>query len=380
MPSSRLVLGAAMALFGALSLLPAAAPRTAFAAGECGTARPHEAGDFPETLQSGGEERDYLLHVPASYTGSDATPLVLNFHGLGSNSQQQMDYTGLPAKSDEEGFILVAPQGLVTDIIGLPHWNNTLLEPRPDDVTFVRDLIDQLESEFCIDSSRVYSTGMSMGGMMSSRLACSLSDRIAAVAPVAGLYYPPLGSDLPEAPECNSTRPVPILAFHGTMDPIVPFDGGPLGIENLPVSVTFRDLDDTVLPEWAAHHGCDGEPSDERVTEHVRLISYDGCDAPLSLYVIEGGGHTWPDATSDLVPETLGVTTREINASDLIWEFFQQQTLEDVADPDPPAQLPDTGSSDGADGGFQAWWAIVIAAVLAGLLVLGGGGAYLRRR
>jgi polyhydroxybutyrate depolymerase len=332
-------------------------------------------------MQSGGLDREYLLHVPPSYDGADALPLVLNFHGLGGNAQQQMNYTGLPAKSDKEGFLLVAPQGLSTDIIAIPHWNNTQLEPSPNDVGYTRDLIDKLSTELCVDPSRVYATGMSMGGMMSSRLACSLSDRIAAVAPVAGLYFPPLGSDLPESPECKSTRPVPILAFHGDADPIVPFDGGPVGIEDLPIGVTFRDMDGEVLPDWAGHFGCDGAPSDERVTEHVRLISYSGCEAPLSLYVIENGGHTWPDAAQDIVPDQLGETTHEISANDLMWDFFKEQLLEDAASPTnaPAVDLPDAGTSDGSQDGFEGWWAFVIAAVLAGALALGGG-LYLRRR
>lgn len=371
---------AAATVLAAWLLLPQPGQDIVLAADGCDTARPHEAGDTQQTIQSGGETREYILHVPPSYSGGDATPLLLNFHGLGSNSQDQADYTGLPAKSDEEGFILVMPQGLVTSIIPVPHWNNTLLEPSPDDVGFVRDLIDKLEAELCIDPARVFSTGMSMGAMISTRLACNLSDRIAAIAPVAGLYFPPLADELPEAPECNSSRPVPIIAFHGTDDPIVTFDGGLPSDPDFDIRIHFHDIDDVVLPAWAAHNGCDAAPSDERVAEHIRLLRYDNCDqdATVELYVVEGGGHTWPDATSD--EESLGFTTHEISANDLLWEFFQARPMPAASEPattTPAPQLPDTGSADPDEGMSPAWY---IAIGAAGAAVLGGFGAWYARR
>jgi polyhydroxybutyrate depolymerase len=152
--------------------------------------------------------RMYILHVPASYTGAKATPLLFNFHGYGSSAAAQALYSGLPQKSDEAGFILVTPQAT-----GAPaHWNITQLEPA-DDVGFVSDMLDLFEAQLCVDASRVYSTGMSNGAAMSSRLGCSLSDRIVAIAPVAGIYFPA---------GCSSARPVPVIAFHGTADPIAP--------------------------------------------------------------------------------------------------------------------------------------------------------------
>ena len=379
--SLSLLSTAAAALVAVWLLLPQPGRHVALAQSDCDSPRAHESGDFPQTIESGGETREYILHIPPSYSGSDATPLVLNFHGLGSNSQDQADYTGLPAKSDEEGFVLVMPQGLVTDIIPVPHWNNTLLEPSPDDVAFVRDLIDKLEADLCIDPARVFSTGMSMGGMISTRLACNLSDRIAAIAPVAGLYFPPLADELPEAPECNSTRPVPIIAFHGTDDPIVPFDGGLPTDPDFDFRLHFRDIDGAVLPEWAAHHGCETTPSDERVAEHIRLIRYDDCDqgATVQLYVVEGGGHTWPDATSD--QESLGFTTHEISANDLLWEFFQAHALQEAPEATttapPPPQLPETGGADPAGRMGTAWY---IAIGAAGAAVLAGAAVYRRRR
>jgi polyhydroxybutyrate depolymerase len=347
-------------------------------------------------MESGGESRDYLLHIPPSYSGSDATPLVLNFHGLGSNAQDQADYTGLPDKSDEEGFILVMPQGLATDIIPIPHWNNTLLEPRPDDVAFVSELIDKLQQELCIDPARVFSTGMSMGAMISTRLACDLSDRIAAIAPVAGFYFPPLADELPESPECNSSRPVPIIAFHGTDDPIVPFDGGLPTDEDFEFRLHFHDVDGIVIETWAAHNGCDAEPSREPVTAGVYRLRYRGCDAgaDIELYIIDGGGHTWPDATSD--QGRLGFTTHEISANDLLWDFFVEHPLVAAQEPAataltpgataltpgataPAARLPDAGGSDSSDG-IDALWFVAIGAGVIAIVVVAGSVEILRAR
>jgi polyhydroxybutyrate depolymerase len=270
---------------------------------DCMPARPHELGNFPGTLTSGGLERQYLLHVPTSYTGDDATPLVVNLHGHGSNAGEQAIYSGLLVKAEEKGFIVVTPQGTGPE----PHFNFTTVEAgAPNDVAFISDLLDTLESELCVDPSRVYAAGISNGAAMSVTLACFLSNRIAAIAPVAGLFF---------FPGCPSIRPVPVIAFHGTDDKIVPFEGGPVGdLRALPVEDS--------LQQWAEHDECTSGPQDERVSDHVRLRRYDDCaeGATVELYAVEGGGHTWPGASIDL---PLGATNHEISATDLMWAFFE---------------------------------------------------------
>ena len=206
-------------------------PRPTPAPTGCDPALPQAAGDFVQRIDSGGLARRYILHIPPSYSdtgGADATPLVLLFHGSGGNAREIARYTGLPAKADRAGFIAVMPQGLRTTLIPEPDWNFTTLGPHhgpgePDDVAFIDDLLDALELQLCIDSARVFSTGFSAGAHLSVRLACDLSDRIAAIAPVSGVYFPPFSPDLPE-PGC-STQPVPVIAFHGTADKGVPFEG-----------------------------------------------------------------------------------------------------------------------------------------------------------
>jgi polyhydroxybutyrate depolymerase len=288
---------------------PTATTTPASAQADCTPARPREPGNFSATLTSGELEREYLLHVPTSYTGEDATPLVVNLHGHGSNAGEQAIYSGFLVKAEEEGFIVVTPQGTGAE----PHWNFTTVEAgAPDDVAFISDLLDTLESELCIDSSRVYAAGISNGAAMSVTLACFLSNRIAAVAPVAGLFL---------FPGCPSVRPVSVIAFNGTDDKLVPFEGGSVGDSALQVA----PVEDS-LQQWAEHNGCASGPEDERVSDHVRLRRYEDCTdgAAVELYVIEGGGHTWPGATIDI---PLGATTHEISATDLMWAFFEAHPM-----------------------------------------------------
>jgi polyhydroxybutyrate depolymerase len=284
---------------------PTATTTPASTQADCTPARSHEPGNFPGTLTSGGLERQYILHVPTSYTGDDATPLVVNLHGHGSNAAEQAVYSGLPVKAEEEGFIVVTPQGTGAE----PHWNFTTVEAGvPNDVAFISDLLDTLESELCIDPSRVYAAGISNGAAMTVTLGCFLSDRIAAIAPVAGLFF---------FPGCPSIRPVSVIAFNGTDDKLVPFEGGPVGDSGLRVA----PVEDSVQ-QWAEHNACASGPQDERVSDHVRLRRYDDCaqGATVELYAVEGGGHTWPGAAIDI---PLGATTHEISATDLMWAFFE---------------------------------------------------------
>jgi polyhydroxybutyrate depolymerase len=364
------------------------APRAAAAA--CEPARPHEAGDFDLTVESGGLTREYKLHVPASYTGSHATPLVFNIHGLGQGAEHLHGYSKLYELADAEGFLLVEPWGTTSSFIPTVHWNFTALEQAlapetPDDVLFFSDLLDQLEADLCIDATRVHTTGISNGAMMSVRLACDLSDRIASAAMVSGLYYPPWSPDLAAEPGCSATRPVPVVGFHGTADAIVPYAGGPLGLE-FPFSV--RNVETEVLPDWAAHNGCSNGPVREPVTENVDLVRFDGCaeGADVQLYAVEGGEHVWPGAEDAPAPDI----DDEISASEVLWAFFEAHPMPVIASTGPaptatplaatatavPA-LPSTGGGPSSGGGATPW-------LLAALGTLGaaavGGAAVWRRR
>jgi polyhydroxybutyrate depolymerase len=263
------------------------------------------AGSVSQVIVSGGRERTYIRHLPPQY-GTTPLPVVLNFHGYGSNAQQQERYSRLPQLADSEGFVVITPDGTGER----QAWNNLALASLPDDVQFVRDLLDALARDLCIDTSRVFATGISNGAAFSVRLACEVPDRIRAAGAAAAMVYPA---------NCRSTMPTPIIGFHGTADACVPFEGGPVtcGAARLPVQP---------IPEyarrWAEHNGCAPDAEETRVSEHVRRIAYAGCDAgaDVQLYVVEGGGHTWPGSFG---PASLGASTTEIDATALIWAFFK---------------------------------------------------------
>lgn len=259
-------------------------------------------------------EREYRLHLSARAKPGDRAALVLNWHGLGSSAQEQEPYSGLVPVSDREGFVLVTPDGTGTPrgfaAFGIPI-NGA------NDVQFARDLVDTLARELCIDTARVYSTGMSNGAYMSSRLGCEIGDQIAAIAPVAGVYMPP---GLP----CK--RAMPVLAFHGTDDAVVPFEGG-LVLRLLPYSGA-----DAAAMAWAANNpgvvpsACGNTTAVTSViSEHVERRDYEGCaGVPVGLVIVRGGGHTWPGAPD---VRALGVTTHEISAAEIIWTFFKDHRL-----------------------------------------------------
>jgi len=371
-------------------------PASAADAGSCDPSRPHPPGNFNETTVSGALTREYILHVPPSYNGSSAVPLVLNLHGSGLFAWQQKFYSDLAAKADEAGFVLVMPQAIGVLPDHERQWDVTTLFPgAPDDVGFIADLLDALESELCIDSARVYSTGISNGASMSVRLACSLSGRIAAIAPVAGVYWPPVSPDFPEPADCPlKSRPVPVIGFHGTDDLYVPFNGG-LGIGG----TNFRLSIEAAIAEWAANDGCATGPTESQAAPGVRLVRYEDCDegAIVELYDVEdadgngpgteAGGHTWPGSPIDL--EQLfpgfqfGKTTQEISANDLMWDFFVAHPLGEPKAVGGITELPDVAGTPLEAGGSPGRSASVVGGVVAAVaaaLALGGAAWYARRR
>ena len=333
-------LAAFAAVLTRMSLGAIASPATATG---CWPARTHITGTSSATLDTASGPRTYLLHVPPSYNGADAMPLVLAFHGITGTAagMEAVSQLSQEADSPDGNFIVVYPQGSPG---GVTSFNSGLAPPPAlDDVAFVAGVLDALEGQLCVDAGRVYSTGFSNGAMMSVRLACSLSSRIAAIAPVAGVYFPPMfPGDTNDT--CPHTTPVPLIAFHGTADTVIPFDGGMssgFGVDvRLPIDNNTPD--DDVLSEWAGHNACSGTRHETSVSPTVRLIEYDGCadDGTVKLYAFEGAGHIWPGPSS--------IASGEIGATNIIWQFFQAHampsagalpdfdgdTVPDVRDPD----------------------------------------------
>ncbi|HUH97315.1 MAG TPA: PHB depolymerase family esterase [Anaerolineales bacterium] len=278
-------------------------------------ATPTASADTTHTLTFGGLRRTYLVHIPSSYTGSQAVPLVFDFHGGLGNAASQMHTSNFEALADEKDFIVVYPNG--TGWLGdkLLTWNGGTCcgyaaKNDIDDVGFVRASISDLESTYKIDPRRIYATGLSNGAILSQRLACEASDIFAAIAPVSGtLNYP----------GCQPEEGVSIIEFHGTADQHLPYDGG-IGDRSL-ADVSFASVKDTI-DRWLKFDQC---PTASQTTTFadIQHDTYSNCakGTAVELYTIIGGGHAWPGGTGPAWPGG-DQPTHTISATDLIWDFF----------------------------------------------------------
>ena len=267
-------------------------------------------------IVSSGQNRRYLLYVPKTYNPANPTPLIISMHGFAGWPAHQMDVSKWDALADEYGFIVVYPAGR-----GLPmYWRTGGLSGNDTDmmkdVTFISDLIDTLQAEYNIDPARIYANGFSNGGGMSFVLACKLADRIAAVGIVSGTYLLPWN-------ECNPSRPVPLIDFHGTADPVIPYEG------ELP---KVLNISSPAIPEWidelSRRNGCNDQPLELPAIQDVRGIQYTNCtaNAEVVLYTVVGGGHSWPGVKA-MIEQIAGHTTMAIDATRVMWEFFQTHPM-----------------------------------------------------
>ncbi|WAC05374.1 MAG: hypothetical protein OS112_01720 [Methanoregula sp.] len=285
------------------------------------------AGDRIFTLQHNGLKRSFLVHIPLSYTGSEPVPVVIVFHGGGDDIYGMMRQSGITATSDSEGFIAVFPQGIGKTIGGKTTgtWNagrccGSAETNNVDDVGFISALLDDMELRFSIDKDRVYATGISNGALFSYRLACELSGRIAAIAPVAG-------QDAFD--NCHPSRPVPVIHFHGTTDPAALYKGGHCG-GRLPGDPGWNCVS---VPEyigrWVTSNSCSPESVESFRNGSAICRTYGHCPggADVTLCTIGDGGHTWPGGEylkdERWWKEAVGNISRDISANDLMWEFFK---------------------------------------------------------
>jgi polyhydroxybutyrate depolymerase len=273
---------------------------------------PHAPGQSEASFTFEGKERTYQLYVPPGYTGRSGVPVVFNFHGFGSNAAQQMTYGDFKPLADRHDFLIVAPDG--QGDTGGRHFNLTGEPGLQNDLLMVSAALADVEAKLCVDTARVYSTGMSQGGAMTSLLACIAPDTFAAFAPVAVILH---------YSSCAGTHAVAITGFMGTADPIVPFDGGQVACCGGPVLPAAP----AAMAGWAEHDHCDKEFTDTRLGSEVRRRTWSGCDpgSEAVFYIIDGGGHTWPGAISI---GRLGLTTEQVDASNVIWDFFSKHRLE----------------------------------------------------
>lgn len=271
------------------------------------------------SITHNGIIRSYILYVPAIYSENTPVPLLFNFHGYTSNASQQLFYGDFRPLADTANFIIIHPQGTL-DVNGNTHFNVGWGGSTADDVGFTEALIDSISSSYSIDQSRIYSVGMSNGGFMSLFLACTLSERIAAVGSVTGSMTPGMINS------CNPTHSIPLIQIHGTSDGTVPYDG----LAGFSASV------DNVLSYWVSVNNCNTSPVVENVPNSnvndgstVEKYTYengDNCSEVIHYKVIDGG-HTWPGSSF-----VLAGTNLDFKASIEIWNFIRNFSINGLID------------------------------------------------
>ncbi len=282
------------------------------------TAKPDNTFRHTGVLQVDGQQRSYTLNLPPTYYTGGNFALVIALHGGGGNAAQFEATSFLTNKANAAQFAVVYPQGSSPSLLNLQTWNGGgccghAVKANIDDVNFIRQLIIHLTGKYKLDPKQVYATGHSNGGIMSYRLACELSDKIAAIAPNAAAMM---------LENCTPSRAVPLLHMHSALDENVPIVGGVgKGLAGVP----FPPLT-TSMEKWVQLNGCQQPAKIERANQ-VAHSTWQPCRdrSAVELYVTQDGGHAWPGAQ----PGRSGGDTPStaINANDLLWSFFQRHRL-----------------------------------------------------
>ena len=280
---SRIAFAVALFLGIAASASPAqAAPCTA----DC--LRP---GDYTIVTLSGGLVRDYLVHVPASYTGDRAVPLLLDLHGFSSYAADERKYSGQLQQSDQRGFIAVWPDGIALswNAYGCCFVGDAV---NVDDVSFLRSVIVALKGRANVDADRVFVTGISNGGGMAQRMACEAADLVRAVAAVS---YP-LNTD-----RCTPAKPIGLTEIAATGDTTIGYYGSTPPIAGLPndllgVPLGVQGARES-LAEWKLIDGCSDDLTRTQLLADVRVEEYRNCNGGVrtGLVTIDGGKHVLYD-------------------------------------------------------------------------------------
>lgn len=303
-------------LFALLFFTPFSAPAVAQ---QPPTRRERRKGVGPQdrkyNFSIGGITRSYLLYVPGSINKGHPVPLVLVFHGGGGHAYSMPVFTGFDTLAESRGFIVAYPDSVNG------HWNDTRALSPADDVGFVSALIGEVERNYPVNPARIYATGISNGGFFAQRLACDLSDQIAAVASVA--------ATMPETlvAACHPARPVSVMFIQGTNDPLVHINGGNIARTHgrnisLANAVYF----------WLNHDGIKSKPESTDLPSHDpngtgvhRDVHHGGNqNSEVVVYTILGGGHTWPGGPQYFPEILVGKVNRDLNATEVIWDFFSR--------------------------------------------------------
>ena len=263
----------------------------------------HATGDSTVSLTSAGLKRTYLIHLPPDY-GVQPQSLIIMYHGYSWTSQIMEHNTNIDTEADKAGFVVAFPQGVDSP----PSWNAGVGAFGPtgdaDDIQFTRDLLSNIEQNYCVDSHHVYAAGFSLGGGMVYRIACTLTDKFAAVATVSGAYYPIPGG-------CAPSRPLPVLEIHGQADQLAPYAGYPARD-----TASVNDY----LNAWLTRDKCSDTHDTFFQQGDVTAIEWTHCASHVSVvhYRISDGGHTWPGTPN---------TTHVIDANVVLWQFFSKYAV-----------------------------------------------------
>ena len=308
-----------------------AAPQTTPQAGGASCVRTLPVGTSTLAVDFAGEAYQVIVHVPTAPQRREL-PLVVDLHGSNANGEVQSEISALQAVADVNQFIVVNPTGDIAfpqtlpggnwawNVPGVPLTSGTYPpEGSRDDVAFLRTVVEAVDAAGCVDERRVFATGFSGGGRMASALACEASDIFATIAPVAGLRAgrpDPAALTQPELDTCTPERPVAVVTFHGTADFVNPY----LGNTDPRWGYTVQ----TAAARWAELNDCRRGPVQASYSASITSYTWSQCDkqADVVQYEVAEGGHTWPGTDVDLSP--LGFTTQEIEASQVMWQFFSE--------------------------------------------------------
>jgi polyhydroxybutyrate depolymerase len=277
------------------------------------------------TIEHGGLNRTYDLFIPNGI-GSQPLPLVLDLHPFESDStEHRIRYSPFDQLANTEDFLVAFPQG----VGGV--WNFQTGSPGADDVDFLRAVVADVNDHHSVDNARIYATGFSQGGGMVNRLACDAADLFAAFSTMAGPV------DVGTQGNCNPVRAIPFLSFHGTNDPVVPYEGGP--ITGVGVNLNVLSAADT-FEFWRSRNACAGPVNRATLGPDSFCDSDMNCanDTRVDMCTVLGAGF-------DLFAHIIYNNSDSLNLAQISWEFFERYTVPGV---DPGVEF---------DPGFSGnWW------------------------
>ena len=270
-----------------------------------------------------GVARNFIVYLPSGYNNSGKMPLIFAIHGGSGTPEGMINIANFKTIADRDKVVLVYPEGVQK------NWN----DGRPtapnqlgiNDVGFFNQMCDYMINNYSVDAKKIYATGISNGGFMSTRLGCELSNRIAAIAVNAATI-----EATTIAPNCKPNRPVPALYIHGTTDPLVPFLGGQISAGGTAGGTILSHFQ--VIEKWVALNGCNSTPTitdlpdiaNDGTTIKQRVYSGGANGSEVVSYVVLNGGHTWPQGYQYLNEAIIGKTSQDMNACEVIWTFFKR--------------------------------------------------------